>query len=296
MYNKKIGSFIAQRRKELGLTQLELATRLNITDRAVSKWENGRGLPDISLIKPLCDELNITVNDLLSGEKIQEDNLEAKAEENIINTLHFSKKKQNKYRKVIISIVIILLPIITVLSCFSIDLNRMRNNKPVVFSTWGFDYCPPINLSDEMLEITAENYLAKTLDKIHNDEKYFIAMKVYKIEEKRINEFETQYILYSWVRAESRRMLDDGTLDKINSFSEAYKFVIRKIPNDINNGYEVLEAEYPKGFSDEYIGNMKNIFPKDVYKGMEKVHTDGTINRLTLEINEQIKQYYDLNT
>lgn len=296
MDNKKIGSFIAQRRKELGLTQLELANRLNITDRAVSKWENGRGLPDISLIKPLCDELNITVNDLLSGEKIQEDNLEAKAEENIINTLHFTKKKQNKYRKVIISIIIILLPIITFLSCFSIDLNRMRNNKPVVFSTWGFDYCPPINLSDEMLEITAENYLAKTLDKIYDDEKYFIAMHVYRIEEKKIDEFETQYILYSWVRAESRRLLDDGKLDKINSFSEAYKFVIRKIPNDINNGYEVLEAEYPKGFSDEYIGNMKNIFPKDVFKEMEKVNNDGTTHRLTLEINEQIKQYYDLNT
>ena len=56
-------------RKNKKLTQLELATRLNITDRAVSKWENGRGLPDISLIKPLCDELNISIESIFLPEK-----------------------------------------------------------------------------------------------------------------------------------------------------------------------------------------------------------------------------------
>ena len=90
MDSKKIGSFICERRKALGMTQLELANKLNITDRAISKWENGRGLPDISLIKPLCDELQITVNDLLSGEKLQESQIEAKSEENIQKYTHIS--------------------------------------------------------------------------------------------------------------------------------------------------------------------------------------------------------------
>lgn len=66
----KIGRFIAQQRKDVGLTQLQLAEALGITDRAVSKWERGKSLPDASLMLPLCKILQITVNDLLHGEVI----------------------------------------------------------------------------------------------------------------------------------------------------------------------------------------------------------------------------------
>ena len=66
----KIGKFILELRKEKNMTQQELANVLGVTDRAISKWENGRGLPDLSLLKPLCDTLNITINELLSGEKL----------------------------------------------------------------------------------------------------------------------------------------------------------------------------------------------------------------------------------
>ena len=52
------------------MSQLDLADKIGVTDRAISKWENGKGLPDISLMQPLCKELNITINDLLSGERV----------------------------------------------------------------------------------------------------------------------------------------------------------------------------------------------------------------------------------
>ena len=68
----KIGKFIAARRKEQGLTQSELAERLGVTDRAVSKWENGRSMPDSSIMLDLCKELSISVNDLLNGEIIMD--------------------------------------------------------------------------------------------------------------------------------------------------------------------------------------------------------------------------------
>ena len=71
MDQEKIGSFIQACRKEAGLTQAKLAERLGITDRAVSKWETGKSLPDSSLMLPLCEELHITVNELLSGERIE---------------------------------------------------------------------------------------------------------------------------------------------------------------------------------------------------------------------------------
>lgn len=80
----KIGKFIAECRKKNNLTQMQLAEKLNITDRAVSKWETGKTLPDSSIMLALCDILKITVNDLLSGEVITVDNYNKELENNLI--------------------------------------------------------------------------------------------------------------------------------------------------------------------------------------------------------------------
>lgn len=96
MEQEKIGRFISNIRKEKNMTQIELADKLGITDRAISKWENGRGLPDLSLMKPLCDELGITINELLSGERLKKENYQEKFEENIVNTIEYTNKKINQ--------------------------------------------------------------------------------------------------------------------------------------------------------------------------------------------------------
>ena len=80
----KIGKFIAQRRKEASLTQMQLAEKLNITDRAVSKWETGKSMPDTSLMLDLCEVLKINVNDLLSGEVVSMENYNVKMEQNLL--------------------------------------------------------------------------------------------------------------------------------------------------------------------------------------------------------------------
>ena len=80
----KIGKFIASRRKEQGLTQAVLAEKLGISDRAVSKWETGKSLPDSGIMLELCDILKINVNELLSGEKIMADSYDRRAEENLL--------------------------------------------------------------------------------------------------------------------------------------------------------------------------------------------------------------------
>lgn len=87
----KIGKFIAQCRKEKQLTQAQLAEKLNITDRAVSKWETGKGMPDSSIMIELCDILGICVNELFSGEKLQMENSNNKADENLVEM-----KKENE--------------------------------------------------------------------------------------------------------------------------------------------------------------------------------------------------------
>lgn len=84
MNQQKIGKFIASCRKEKKLTQAVLAEKLGITDRAVSKWETGKCMPDISLIPELCEALEININELLSGERLNMMNYQKMAEENLI--------------------------------------------------------------------------------------------------------------------------------------------------------------------------------------------------------------------
>ena len=85
MEQVKIGKFIAQCRKNKNMTQAELAEKLNITDRAISKWETGKGMPDSGIMLELCNELDITVNELLSGEIIKMENYNEKLEQNLID-------------------------------------------------------------------------------------------------------------------------------------------------------------------------------------------------------------------
>ncbi|MBQ8388176.1 MAG: helix-turn-helix transcriptional regulator [Clostridia bacterium] len=100
MDQKKIGSFVTALRKEKGLTQKELAERLFISDKTVSKWETGKGIPDVSLIIPLCELLGITANELLSGERLEDTRYRQRAEEHIIALI---KEKQESKRNILLS-------------------------------------------------------------------------------------------------------------------------------------------------------------------------------------------------
>ena len=96
MNQEKIGKFILECRKNKKLTQSELAEKLGVTDKSISNWENGRNMPDLSLFKPLCSILEISINDLISGEKVSKDKYQDKFEENIINTIDYTNKKINE--------------------------------------------------------------------------------------------------------------------------------------------------------------------------------------------------------
>ena len=96
MDQKKIGKFIAECRKTKKLTQSYLAEKLGITEKSIGNWENGRNMPDVSLFKPLCNELDITINDLISGERVDENKYQEKLEENMISTINYTNKKIEK--------------------------------------------------------------------------------------------------------------------------------------------------------------------------------------------------------
>ena len=96
----KIGKFIAKLRKEKKMTQQELAEKLHVTDRAVSNWENGRRMPDVSLFKPLCATLGITINELMSGEKILPQKMVPRSNEILLDTLKEKEKIQKNGKRV----------------------------------------------------------------------------------------------------------------------------------------------------------------------------------------------------
>ncbi len=115
MNQTEIGKFIAKCRKEKKLTQAQLAEKLNITDRAVSKWETGKSMPDSSIMLELCEILGITVNELLSGEEIDMECFEKRADENLIALKR--KDENNMTKNVIISILFSATLLIGIMVC-----------------------------------------------------------------------------------------------------------------------------------------------------------------------------------
>ncbi len=93
MNNKKTGEFISTTRKELGYSQKDLAEKLNITDKAVSKWETGRSAPDVSMLIPLAEVLGVSVTEILQGERISQEEIHTASNEMLVKTLKKSKSK-----------------------------------------------------------------------------------------------------------------------------------------------------------------------------------------------------------
>ena len=110
-----IGKFIAEERKRKGYTQKQLSEKLEISDKTVSKWERGNGFPEVSLLLPLCKELDITVNELLSGERVSLEDYQRKAEENMVNLV---KEAQESRKKIILSAVVALLVVVAAVPLF----------------------------------------------------------------------------------------------------------------------------------------------------------------------------------
>lgn len=283
MNQEKIGKFILELRREKNMTQQELADKIGVTDRAISKWENGRGMPDLSLMTPLCKELGITITELLSGERIEKKDYQSKLEENIFKTIDYINRKfanKNKIFKIVIGTMIISVLIIG--SMFYVDVNRMNNNEPVVFSTWGYKYAPAVNLPEEEIKIAIENYLLEKSEnepKHHENEKPFVSIRTYLIEEK--NNYKL-YNVYAWI-LEERYYLENNELKQDSSSSIPYMFVVELI----NDEYKVTDSRIPRD-GVYYAEDMKNIFPKSVRNDMEEVHNDGTIEKLEMDIQKQL--------
>ena len=141
----KIGKYIAGKRKALGMTQKQLAEKLNMSDKSVSKWERGICLPDVSVYMELCEILGISINEFLAGEDIDAENVEKKSEDNIIQVTKDSKKKQKNLKSILAVVTTFAVIMVLVLGAvFVHKVMQPKNNYQlewdIVGSRWGISF------------------------------------------------------------------------------------------------------------------------------------------------------------
>lgn len=150
MNQERIGKFIMKCRKEKKITQSDLANKLGVSDRAISNWENGRNMPDLSLFRPLCEELNISINDLLSGERVNPEKYQETFEENMVNTIDYTNKKMTQNKK-IVALILIGFGLFIVFSAMTIFPSE---------SSWGCIY----SLFGTLLSIIGINFIFRKIN------------------------------------------------------------------------------------------------------------------------------------
>lgn len=204
MDQKKIGQFIAKLRKDKGLTQEELAAQLGITKNAVSKWERGLSMMDVSLLKPVCDILDISIVELLNGERMKQEEIKAKTDDTIKNTIEYSNNriKNSKLKSIIYTTLIIIFTCVFIFFGYKlILLNKYTLKKP--------------DNVDEILK-GIKNQRAIKIHKRTISEDEYLDLRYYKIR----NDFKdfnrTEYDSYSDIRYYIYEKEDNGNKVTIN--------------------------------------------------------------------------------
>lgn len=221
MNQDKIGKFISERRKAKSLTQQELAKKLNVTDKAISKWENGRCLPDTLLLKPLCQELNITINELLSGEIIEKTEFIEKAEENIVNAMNFNNKIKKSKRKLSIA----LITLYSIVCFFGYKLINYNYYKIIKMSSFDISISETFDKT-LMTKSNNEKYISLKNLSIRNDFQDFYKFKYQGTTSDNIN-----YVLFDKLDKDEAILkisYDDSYLVKFISNLEFDKFGLKQ--------------------------------------------------------------------
>lgn len=261
MQQEKIGNFIAQCRKKKNLTQSQLAEKLNMSDKSISKWETGKGMPDSSIMLELCNCLGISVNELLEGEYLGEEQYQERADEDIINIVKEPvRNKKVKNKTIVIMISIILGLLVVTLSIIFNSLFKSTNY---------------ITDSNYLYDIAVEHLKSRYSDSYKNEENWqvFYTYKGFGISD----DGKYKYA-YMCIKGESYYM-KDGNLCLGSGSVNSYRFTFK--------GNEILKCERVKDGA-ESGKSIRELFPRDLRK--EILESDTTV--LNQEQEKKVKEYY----
>lgn len=171
MDNQRIGDFIALLRKEKGLTQSELASKLNITDKAISKWETGRGCPDISLLDDLSKMLDVSVSEILKGKRLEKEEI-VENKEMLAGMTYAEINTREKYKLIINTILVIIISFVMILLLFFNIRNVYKTYKKYytsfTFNTYGVEDFLSIFDIDKKIDLVITNQGRYTKDEYAN--------------------------------------------------------------------------------------------------------------------------------
>ena len=280
MNQEKIGKYIKEKRKEKKLTQLELASRLGVSEKTVSNWENGRNMPDLSLFNPLCEKLDISINELMKGEKIDSDDYQKVLEENMVNTIDYSNKNiDKKIKKVTILFISLFVLILGFMLFYNGKQMVIEDNYPVYQEVY---------IDNRIIDPTLKKYILDNMLIEENDNsKNFVSYEIFSIEQIKEND----YYVYSWI-LESTYESDGEVLHEQSASSYPCRFELKKE----NNNYKVTNFDVPRD-GNLYNEDLKIYFPKYVRDKMEKLHDgkDNIFNKLNNENIRQAKEKFNLS-
>ena len=233
MNQEKIGNFIKEKRKEHNLTQEELAAQLGVSNRTISKWENGHGMPDYSMILEVCNKLDISINELLSGEEIKEENYQTMLEENMLKTIDYNNKKRNKKKKKIILFIIIILLVVLGIGYRVFLINKYTDISKARIRS---------NTSTNILELTKNN---KANEEVRNTLKMYIPEGF---------ELVTDIKVSTRVNPNSDLYIKNNTNIKISESGGTLWDGIHRVDNliDINDTYKLFKKYNIKSIFEAY--------------------------------------------
>ncbi len=287
MNQEKIGKFIASMRKEKNMTQEELANILGVSINAVSKWERGICLMDMSLLKPLCEILDININELLSGEKISNDEYQNKSEENILSIFKLLRKVEKKKR--ILSIMLIIIILLTIiLLIYKIGYNYGKSVQ-LLNAEVHFNKEINKNCTGEFKEYYIKNnqkiylYCLNKLS-INND----ISLKKY-IDKKGIDE-----LILNMPRVKKYILYDGGTTEYHNEEITIIKCHTVDDNNDIYIGPSDMNMN--KAYNNGVCGKekIKDTFTK-TYRVIDITKKEEDSYWVTLELYQSHKETIEIN-
>lgn len=264
---KSLGEILKDYRLKAGLSQEYVAHELGVSRQAISKWENGKGLPDVSLMLPLCEVLEINVNELLCAKHLKDEEKEKKAEENIIGALDENDKKKRRLRWLSAFLILI----VTILgSCFMIDVYHMKNNEEVIFSKWSFDYTPGYDPLNDRVKSAIESFF-------EDESMEFVSVYIFDLKEDDIGY--TAYIealSESYILENDKAMLDES--------------VVRPYRIKLSKDLAIKKSESPLDFS--YNEDLDRLFPKNIKEAIFDFEGSGFIEKLKIENEAKANLYF----
>ncbi len=263
MNQEKTGKFISKLRKDKKMTQQELAEKMGVSINAVSKWERGLSFPDVSLYKSLCKELDISIEELINGEK---DNSEEAKEKAILSTV----KENSNIRKIYNKKTLLLIIFFFLIICIIFIYNESKKPKLDMNSTFYYDL---------VIDYFRDEEFKKNPDSNKKDFNVFFSYHGFGVERKG-----TYRYAYMWLYGQSYYLEEENVLAISSGKSMPFKITFK--------GKDIIKVESPKD-GKLYEDSVRELFPSIIADQVLSFNNDKNLNKLYNEAASKKSRYYN---